>query len=76
MVNENTLHLMCKLLDLPESHLVFSELGIATDIELLLDFVLDVSMTLASQCILFFFDIQLLPSYSEMAPSLTLVLRV
>ncbi|KAF8338411.1 kinase-like domain-containing protein [Amanita rubescens] len=40
MVNENTLHLMHKLLNLSESDLIFSELGIVSDVELLLDFVL------------------------------------
>ena len=42
VVNEITLQLLCKLLELPESDTTVSELRTTSDIELLLDFILHV----------------------------------
>ena len=42
MVNEITLQLLCKLLELPESDTTVSELRTTSDIELLLDLILHV----------------------------------
>ena len=42
MVSEDTVCLLCKLLDLPGSYVDATELKSESDIELLLDFVIDV----------------------------------
>ena len=46
MVNEHTLRLMRQLLDLPEFDSITSQLMTVSDVELLLDFILDVSTSL------------------------------
>jgi hypothetical protein len=42
MVNEETVRLICELLDLPGSYVAATELKNKSDVELLLDFIVDV----------------------------------
>ena len=45
MVNVDTIHLTCELLNLPGSYDAVTELTVESDVELLLDFINDVCTT-------------------------------